>query len=88
MTYKPIRCDLYDYIEIACMHRYLLSVELLDGSHVQGFASDTLIKNKIEFLVIKTNHKKHTIQLDKIRQFTALNKHAAFKTIYLEGSSE
>ena len=29
-TYQPLNCDLYDYLEIACMHSYRLQVELVD----------------------------------------------------------
>ncbi|OZB19721.1 MAG: transcriptional antiterminator [Pseudomonas sp. 34-62-33] len=33
--YQPLACDLYDYLEIACMHRYQLAIELVDGSHLE-----------------------------------------------------
>lgn len=50
--YQPIACQRYDYIEIACMHHYQLTVELLDGTVIQGQAIDTKIENKQEFLLL------------------------------------
>ena len=32
--YQPLACDLYDYLEIACLHRYRLDIELVDGAPV------------------------------------------------------
>ncbi|MFU5691769.1 Rho-binding antiterminator, partial [Pseudomonas aeruginosa] len=30
-SYHPIACDLHDYLEIACLYRYRLLLELEDG---------------------------------------------------------
>jgi hypothetical protein len=30
-TYRPLKCELYDYLEIACLYRYTLAIELIDG---------------------------------------------------------
>ena len=65
------------------MHHYQLEIELIDGEHLQGLANGTTISDKKEFLVIEVDHKKQNIQLDHIKQFTALSKSAVFKTIKL-----
>lgn len=56
--YQPIACQRYDYIEIACMHHYQLTVELLDGTVIQGQAINTKIENKQEFLLLDVSSKK------------------------------
>lgn len=33
-TYKPLHCDLHDYLEIACLCGYTLDIELTDGQRV------------------------------------------------------
>ncbi|WP_230960220.1 Rho-binding antiterminator, partial [Pseudomonas fluorescens] len=38
-AYQPLNCDLHDYLEIACMHRYSLQIEMIDG---QSFAARAL----------------------------------------------
>ena len=52
MPYTPIRCDLYDYIEIACLRHYTLTIKLLDGEKIQGKAETTKIEDKQEFLIV------------------------------------
>ncbi|GAA0397936.1 Rho-binding antiterminator [Cocleimonas flava] len=87
MTYNPIQCQLYDYIEIACLRHYKLSIKLLDGSEIQGRAETTRIADKQEFLLISTevasdiNQDITQIRLDKIKSITALDRHAEFSTV-------
>lgn len=30
--YHPVDCDLHDYLEIACLYRYMLRIVLTDGT--------------------------------------------------------
>ncbi len=93
MPYTPIRCDLYDYIEIACLRHYTLTIKLLDGEKIQGKAETTKIEDKQEFLIVSVKveadqnqkeekkEEKISIRLDKIKSITALDKNAEFKTV-------
>lgn len=70
------------------MRHYLLDIELTSGENVIGKAITTQIKAKQEFIVIelKTESKevfieKKEIRLDLIKQITALDKSAEFKTV-------
>ena len=87
MTYTPIQCQLYDYIEIACLRHYTLSIKLLDGSEIRGRAETTKIENKQEFLLIKVvadqdqKEEEIPVRLDKIKSITALDENAEFKTV-------
>ena len=51
-SYTPIQCQLYDYVEIACMRHYRLDIELTTGEVITGKAMTTRIKDKQEFIVI------------------------------------
>ncbi len=94
--YTPIQCQLYDYVEIACMRHYRLNIELITGGIITGMALTTLIKNKQEFIVInletdsEENHseientnqdEKQEIRLDLVKSITALDNNAEFATI-------
>ncbi len=41
---NTIACDLYDFIEIACLHAYTLKMILHDGSELVGLAKTTIIE--------------------------------------------
>ncbi len=87
MPYTPIQCQLYDYIEIACLRHYTLSIKLLDGEEVKGRAETTNIEDKQEFLVVSVENGQDqkeaniSIRLDKIKSITALDENAEFKTV-------
>ncbi len=95
-SYTPIQCQLYDYVEIACMRHYRLDIELITGEIITGMALTTLIKNKQEFIVInlemdsEENHpeienanqdKKQEIRLDLVKSITTLDSNAEFAMI-------
>jgi Rho-binding antiterminator len=39
---NPIKCEIYDYIEIICLYRYRVKLTLTDGTHLQGQFDRTL----------------------------------------------
>ena len=85
--YQPIDCEKYDYVEIACLHRYQLEVDLTDGSRFTGTAITTkTIKNDGEYLVIETAEKTRSIRLDTISSLSPLDQNAKFTKAYLTGS--
>ena len=78
-NYSPIQCQIYDYIEIACMRHYQLDIELTSGETITGKAITTKIKNKQEFIVIETeNEEKQEIRLDLVNSIEPLNENAEF----------
>ncbi len=77
--YSPIQCQIYDYIEIACMRHYLLDIELTSGETISGKAMTTKIENKQEFMVIETeNSEKQEIRLDLVNSIKPLDDNAEF----------
>ena len=82
--YQPLACDLYDYLEIACMHRYQLDIELVDGSHLQGQALSTeTTASKEEFLLLRTTAGEQRLRMDRLRAITPLDAGASFGRVLL-----
>ena len=84
MPYQPIACHLFDYIEIACIRHYTLSIKLISGEKVIAKAMNTLIKNKQEFLVLERDSSKIKIRLDTIKSLEPMEKEADFGPINLQ----
>ena len=85
-TYRPLNCDLHDYLEIACMRGYRLLVEPLEGPSFEARALDTrTTASKEEFLVLQTNAGRHEVRLDHLRAITPLDSNATFNRIELAG---
>ena len=88
-NYSPIQCQLYDYIEIACMRHYRLDIKLTRGETITGKAVTTRIKDKQEFIVItveddsEENRTEQEIRLDLVKSITALNENAEFTTVVI-----
>ncbi|WP_367382761.1 Rho-binding antiterminator [Stenotrophomonas cyclobalanopsidis] len=71
--YHPIECDLHDMLEIACLHRALLQVELRDGSHFVARARTTVsTADKEEFLVLDADEGERRIRLDQLHAVATL----------------
>ncbi len=82
--YVPINCSLHDYIEIACLKRYFLRLELSNGSSINATAYSTEThEDKTEWLVLMDGGIKHTVRLDKISALTPLTEGADFGRIVL-----
>lgn len=81
-TYSPIQCQLYDYVEIACMRKYRLDIELQSGEIITGKAITTKIKDKQEFIVIEVDKDtQKEIRLDIVKSLTALDEGAEFSKV-------
>jgi len=86
--YQPMNCDLYDYLEIACMHAYPLRVELVDGGELQATALDTrTAPSKEEFLRVRDEQGEREIRLDQLLAITPLNEGAQFGRVELSGQA-
>ncbi|WP_212624820.1 Rho-binding antiterminator [Pseudomonas sp. PP3] len=78
-TYQPMNCDLYDYLEIACLRGYRLDIELKDGARLEARALDTRTSaEKEEFLILETADGKQEIRLDQLLAVTPLDANAEF----------
>jgi Rho-binding antiterminator len=86
--YQPLACDLYDYLEIACLHHYRVHIELTDGSTLDGEALTTeTIAHKGEFLVVRSAAGEQRLRMDQLLAITPLNANASFGRVVLAGNS-
>lgn len=86
-AYRPLNCDLHDYLEIACMHGYRLQVERLDGTSFVARALTTrTAASKEEFLVLQGDDGKQDVRLDQLLAITPLDANASFARVELAGS--
>lgn len=81
--YQPISCEMHDYFEIACLHRYALRVELRDGGLLQGWAADVFSREHVEYLRLLTHDEPLDIRLDAIRSIEATSHGAAYGRVEL-----
>ena len=85
--YRPLNCDLHDFLEIACMHGYRLQVDPLEGSSFVARALDTrTAPSKEEFLVLQNDSGRQEIRLDHLLAITPLDPGASFGRVELAGS--
>ncbi|SDO45029.1 Rho-binding antiterminator [Ectopseudomonas guguanensis] len=85
--YQPLACDLYDYLEIACLHRYRLDIELVDGARLQGQALNTeTTASKEEFLLVRTAEGEQRLRMDRLLAITPLDAGASFGRVLLSGN--
>ncbi|AWH54068.1 transcriptional antiterminator [Stenotrophomonas sp. ESTM1D_MKCIP4_1] len=71
--YHPLECDLHDVLEVACLHRAQLQVELRDGSRFVARARTTIsTADKEEFLLLDAPDGEHRIRLDQLHAVTTL----------------
>ena len=75
--YVPILCSQHDVIEIACLHRYALDIQLTDGTFIQGIATTPRTNaKKEEHLVITQDETDQLIRQDVIHSITPVNQNA------------
>ena len=84
-NYSPIQCQIYDYIEIACMRHYLLNIVLKSGDTINGTAITTKIKNQQEFIVINNkSNQEQAIRLDLVHSIQPLDENAEFGIVSIK----
>ncbi|MCS4231327.1 Rof transcriptional antiterminator [Stenotrophomonas maltophilia] len=83
-AYRPISCDLHDHLEIACLRRLRLQVELTDGTQVEGRALTTVsTPAKEEFLRLESADGVRDLRLDQLHAITALDDETGFGRVVL-----
>ncbi|MCU5771290.1 Rho-binding antiterminator [Erwiniaceae bacterium BAC15a-03b] len=69
-AYKPINCDDYDNLELACQSNWILSLELKNGEKLSAKATDMVMRKNIEYLVIELTGEQRELRLDHIASFS------------------
>ncbi|MCY1518614.1 Protein rof [compost metagenome] len=84
--YQPLDCDLHDLLEIACLYRYPLRVELVDGDAFEARALTTRTSaEKEEFFVLEVENDRCEVRLDRLLAITPLEQGARFGRVELAG---
>ncbi len=87
-AYRPLHCDLHDYLEIACLHRYWLRIELRDGLvfDAQAFTTHTqrtTAGEVEEYLEVRVDDASRELRLDRLHAITPLAAEARFARVVL-----
>lgn len=83
-AYRPLHCDLHDYLEIACMHGYRLWVERTDGRGFEAIAKTTRTRaGGEEFLCLESAEGSLEIRLDQLQAITPQDADRSFGRILL-----
>ncbi|WP_345828929.1 Rho-binding antiterminator [Erwinia sp. HDF1-3R] len=69
-AYRPINCDDYDNLELACQKSWTLSLELKNGEQLNARATDMVSRKNVEFLAIDLSGEVRELRLDHIASFT------------------
>lgn len=81
---KILSCELYDYLEIACMYAYQVELELKDGQRHTGKPQTVTILDHLEYLLFQpdTDPKKEIkLSVIEIKSMRVLTKNARFEFI-------
>jgi len=78
----PISCELYDYIEIACMHRYDVTLSLADGRMIAGRATDTRAgTDKVEYFIVDVDGELLEVPMHQLSRMQTNTPGASFKQV-------
>ncbi len=69
-AYKPINCDDYDNLELACQNRWTLALTLKNGEQLQAVAEDISSRKNVEYLTVSVAREQRTLRLDEITSFS------------------
>lgn len=69
-AYKPINCDDYDNLELACQKHWTLSLELKNGDKLKAKAVDMVSRKNVEYLAVDLSGETRELRLDHIASFS------------------
>ncbi|AIX74756.1 MAG: Rho-binding antiterminator [Mixta calida] len=69
-AYKPINCDDYDSLELACQKQWTLALELKNGEQLKVKANDMITRKNVEYLVADLSGETRELRLDHIASFS------------------
>ncbi|MFV3304199.1 Rho-binding antiterminator [Pseudomonas sp. NY15181] len=86
--YQPLHCDLHDFLEIACLYRYWLRIELREGLVFDAQAFTTHTRRNAngeleEFLEVRVDDASRELRLDRLHAVTPLAAQALFGRVEL-----
>ena len=80
-----MRCELHDYLEIACLYQYHVKLILNTRQIIEGKALDVFTNSdKHEYLLIEIEHQQQQIELNQLSKMQILTAHAKFKEVIFQ----
>ncbi|MEQ2354044.1 Rho-binding antiterminator [Pseudoalteromonas piscicida] len=76
-----LSCQQYDYIELACLKRLEVTIEMKGGEVVRGNCKNTAIVDAQECLVLERENQTVTVILAEIASISADNDNPYFTTL-------
>ncbi|GAA3717653.1 Rho-binding antiterminator [Oceanisphaera sediminis] len=77
-----MNCEQHDYIEIACLYKYPVSLVLVSGEQMEGIALDTARNdNGAECLKIRAGDEVRLLPLESLTRMTAAQSNPHFTTV-------
>ena len=83
MPYRPIPCDIHDYLEIACMANIELRLTLRSGETLKVSPVTTRVADRAEWLVCQQGGTSERIRLDQIQWFEPTQNSTLFERVVL-----
>jgi Rho-binding antiterminator len=78
MSQKFLKCDLHDYLEIACLYKFEVKITLKDGTKILGIPITTNTIHKIEYLEINSDGELITVPVLNLSSMRACKKNPHF----------
>ena len=81
---KILSCDLYDYMEIACMYAYKIELQLKDGQRYTGKPRTIIISDHKEYLMFLPDAvpaRELQLNLLELKSMRVLSENARFEFI-------
>ncbi|WP_130834089.1 Rho-binding antiterminator [[Erwinia] mediterraneensis] len=69
-AYKPINCDDYDNLELACQKNWTLTLALKNGEQLKAKAIDMVTRKNVEYLAVDLSGETRELRLDHIASFS------------------
>ncbi|AXF78491.1 Rho-binding antiterminator [Erwinia tracheiphila] len=69
-AYKPINCDDYDNLELACQNNWILGLVLKNGEELNAAATDMVSRKNVEYLAVAIYGEMRELRLDHIARFS------------------
>ena len=76
-------CEQHDYLEIACMFKYLVDIQLKDTQHVYGRAITTRVRAGREYLVVDNQGESLEVEMTHMHSLKVLTQGARFTELVI-----
>ncbi|MCE7913673.1 MAG: transcriptional regulator [Nitrosomonas sp. PRO4] len=84
MSEDAISCELHDFVEVACMYRYLLKLSLKNNQVIEGKAIDIVNSPKGRECLLIDGNPQQQVELTQLTKMEVLTPNAKFREVVFE----